>query len=181
MLAVQSPSVRLLALAGAALLADAAPALRVLRTTPAGDAAPTTTVTVTFDRPVAGSLDRTVDPRAIFQIVPATPGTVEWRDPVTLRFRPAAPLTPHTSYQVTVDTRFEAMDGSRLPEPYGFSFRDCGATISRSAYAGSVFLLFRRLHPQGIGKVLWHSRVLRAPGAAQSSRRPSARQAGTTS
>ena len=29
---------------------------------PSGDASPTTAVTVTFDRPVAGSLDRTVDP-----------------------------------------------------------------------------------------------------------------------
>jgi hypothetical protein len=76
MLSVQSMSGRLLAVAGAALLADSAPALRVLRTTPSGDAAPTTAVTVTFDRPVAGSLDRTVDPRAIFRIVPATPGTI---------------------------------------------------------------------------------------------------------
>ena len=107
MLSVQSMSGRLLAVAGAALLADSAPALRVLRTTPNGDAAPTTAVTVTFDRPVAGSLDRTVDPRAIFRIVPATPGTVDWRDPVTLRFRPAAPLTPNTSYQVP-SKRFHA-------------------------------------------------------------------------
>jgi len=106
MLPLQSMSVRLLALAGAALLADPTPALRVLRATPSGDAAPTATVTVTFDRPVAGSLDRTVDPRAIFQILPATRWTVDWRDPVTLRFRPAAPLTPNTSYRVTVDARF---------------------------------------------------------------------------
>jgi hypothetical protein len=47
---------------------------------------------------VAGSLDRTVDPGAVFAIAPTVAGAVDWRDPVTLRFRPAAPLTPNTSY-----------------------------------------------------------------------------------
>ena len=36
--------------------------LQVLRVTPGDEAAPTTIVAITFDRPVAGSLDRTVDP-----------------------------------------------------------------------------------------------------------------------
>ena len=67
--------VRLSLAAGAVLLADPVQELRVLRTTPAGDAAPTTSVTVTFDRPVAGSLDRSVDPTSIFAIAPAVPGT----------------------------------------------------------------------------------------------------------
>ncbi len=101
----------------------------MLRATPVGDAAPTTTVSVTFDRPVAGSLDRTVDPRAVFIIAPAVAGTVDWRDPVTLRFRPAAPLSPNTSYTVTVADRFEAMDGSRLSRPYSFSFRVRGPRV----------------------------------------------------
>ncbi len=48
------------------VVADPGTDLRVLRTVPSGEASPTTTVTVTFDRPVAGSLDRIVDPRAIF-------------------------------------------------------------------------------------------------------------------
>ena len=106
-----------------ALLTDPAQELKVLRVTPAGDAAPTVTVTVTFDRPVAGSLDRSVDPRPLFSITPASPGTVDWRDPVTLRFRPAAPLTPNTTYRVRVADTFAAMDGSRLARPYEFGFR----------------------------------------------------------
>src|SRR5690242_14555654 len=104
--------VRLVLAAGVGLLADPGSDLRVLRVTPSGDAAPTTAVTVTFDRPVAGSLDRTVDPRAVFTIAPAVPGALDWRDPVTIRFRPAAPLPPNSVYTVTVATTFTAMDGS---------------------------------------------------------------------
>ena len=96
---------------------------------PSGEASPTTAVTVTFDRPVAGSLDRTVDPGAMFAIAPAIAGAVDWRDPVTLRFRPAAPLTPNTSYTVTVANSFAAMDGSRLREPFAFTFRVRGPRV----------------------------------------------------
>ncbi|HEU5170768.1 MAG TPA: alpha-2-macroglobulin family protein [Gemmatimonadales bacterium] len=109
--------------------ADPGEPLRVLRATPSGDAPPTAHVTVTFDRPVAGSLDRSVDPRGLLTIEPAVAGRIEWRDPVTLRFRPAAPLASNTTYRVTVANRFEAMDGSRLPEPYSFSFRVRGPRV----------------------------------------------------
>ncbi len=105
------------------------PALQVLRVSPSGDASPASTITVTFDRPVAGSLDRTVDPAAIFKIEPAVPGKLGWRDPVTLRLSPAAPLQPGTSYTVTIATGFQAMDGSRLREPYRFSFRVSGPKV----------------------------------------------------
>ena len=81
---------RLALAAGLGVVADPGTELRVLRVVPAGEASPTTAVTITFDRPVAGSLDRTVDPRAVFRIAPVVAGTVDWRDPVTLRFRPAA-------------------------------------------------------------------------------------------
>src|SRR6266576_3236041 len=99
--------------------------LRVLRVTPEGRAtAPATiVVSVTFDRPVAGSLDATVDPKKIFSIMPAVNGRLEWRDPITLRFTPAAPLNPATAYTVTVSNAFAAMDGSKLEQPYTFSFR----------------------------------------------------------
>ncbi len=80
-------------------------------------------VTVTFDRPVAGGLDETVDPKAIFSIEPAVAGRVEWRDPVTLRFTPAAPLPPGAEYRVRIADSFAAMDGARLPRPYEFTFR----------------------------------------------------------
>ncbi len=67
------------------------PALNVLRVSPSGTAAPTDIVTVAFDRPVAGQLDGTIDPRTIFSIAPAVQGRVEWRDPITLQFDIEAP------------------------------------------------------------------------------------------
>jgi uncharacterized protein YfaS (alpha-2-macroglobulin family) len=120
--------------AGAAL--DPGGELHVLRVTPSSDAAPTATITVTFDRPVAGSLDRTVDPKAIFSLAPSTAGTLDWRDPVTLRFRPAAPLVSNASYTVTVADRFEAMDGSRLRGSYTFSFRVRGPRVLAGSPVG---------------------------------------------
>ncbi len=103
--------------------------LRVLRSSPSQDASPTAAISVTFDRPVAGSLDRTVDPRPLLTVEPAVAGRVEWRDPVTLRLRPSAPLTPNTTYRVTVADRFEAMDGTRLAGPYTFGFRVRGPRV----------------------------------------------------
>ena len=64
----QPLSLGLAAAAGLALASGPAPELRVLRVVPSEVASPATAVTVTFDRPVAGSLDRTVDPRALFRI-----------------------------------------------------------------------------------------------------------------
>ncbi|HUF27256.1 MAG TPA: MG2 domain-containing protein [Gemmatimonadaceae bacterium] len=103
--------------------------LRVIRVTPAGDASPTSRISVTFDRPIAGSLDRTVDPATVLRIDPAVPGKLEWRDPVTIRLTPSAPLTPGARYTVTVANDFRAMDGSRLAEPHRFTFRAQGPTL----------------------------------------------------
>ena len=104
-------------LAVSSLVVSGPTPLRVLRVTPTDRAAATTTISVTFDRPVAGSLDATVDPRKIFTITPAVPGRLEWRDPITLRLTPAAPLNPATEYTVTVSNDFTAMDGSRAAPP----------------------------------------------------------------
>jgi uncharacterized protein YfaS (alpha-2-macroglobulin family) len=136
MLPSQPLVLRLVLAAGVGLQADAGADLRVLRVTPSGEAAPTTTVTVTFDRPVAGSLDRTVDPHAVFTIAPAVPGTLDWRDPVTIRFRPAAPLPANASYIVTLATTFTAMDGSRLASPYSFRFRVRGPRVLAGSPVG---------------------------------------------
>ncbi|HZW08211.1 MAG TPA: Ig-like domain-containing protein, partial [Phycisphaerales bacterium] len=129
MLPIQSMVPTLLLVAGAAVLADPGAPLAVLRFTPQEDAAPTASVTVTFDRPVAGSLDRSVDPGPIFRIEPAVQGTVEWRDPVTIRFRPAAPLPSGRSFTVTIGDGFEAMDGSRLERPFRFTFQVRGPRV----------------------------------------------------
>ncbi|HEY7026118.1 MAG TPA: Ig-like domain-containing protein, partial [Gemmatimonadales bacterium] len=120
-------SSRLLAVVVLAAVAVAPPStLQVLRYSPMGEATPTAQITVTFDRPVAGSLDRTVDAASIFKTEPSIEGRLEWRDPVTLRLVPVKPLRPGSTYKVTVANRFEAMDGSQLAEPFQFSFEVSG-------------------------------------------------------
>jgi alpha-2-macroglobulin len=114
------------------LVLTAAPSqgpLRVLRVSPASPAERYDPVVVTFNRPVAGGLDATVQASAIFRIEPAAPGVVRWRDPVSLVFEPASPLEAGTIYRVTVDTAFQAMDGSRLTGPYLHEFRVGGPTV----------------------------------------------------
>ena len=67
-----TPRVALLVFA-AAIAAEPPLPLKVIRVSPTGDADPATIVTVTFDRPVAGSLDRSVDPRSVLVLDPALP------------------------------------------------------------------------------------------------------------
>ena len=117
------------AVAMSGLAASQPQSLHVIRVAPTGSAEPTAVVTVTFDRPVAGSLDGTVDPRTIFTIAPPVDGKVEWRDPITLRFTPAAPLAAGSSYAVTIAPSFQAMDGSRLAQAYRFTFRVGGPRV----------------------------------------------------
>ena len=64
----------LVAVLPAASGAQGSAPLRVVRVTPDGDASPLATITVTFDRPVAGSLDRTVDAATVLRVEPAVPG-----------------------------------------------------------------------------------------------------------
>jgi uncharacterized protein YfaS (alpha-2-macroglobulin family) len=104
-------------------------ALQVLSSSPNVEAPPTALVQVIFDRPVAGSLDRTVDPAAIFRIEPMVPGRAEWRDPVTLRFRPDDPLPAGKRFTVTIANTFTAMDGSALTEPYTYTFSVSGPVL----------------------------------------------------
>jgi len=125
-----------LALAGATAYLAAPPTpLHVLRATPADTAGRASRIEITFDRPVAGSLDRTVDPHSIISVAPAVPGRVEWRDPVTIVLTPSAMLNPATRYTVTVGKEFQAMDGSRLAAPYSFSFRVSGPVLVGGAPA----------------------------------------------
>ncbi len=119
----------LLAAGAATVLATSSSPLRVIRSTPTGEAEGDTEISVSFDRPVAGSLERSVDPTKVMRLVPAIAGKFEWRDPVTLRFRPAQPLAPDTRVSVTVTTDFAAMDGESLAEPYVFTFRVRGPRL----------------------------------------------------
>ncbi|PYP43047.1 MAG: hypothetical protein DMD43_00600 [Gemmatimonadetes bacterium] len=126
----------LLLVAAAAVATDGPPPLRVIRATPAGSADPASAVTVTFDRPVAGSLDRTVDPKTVLALEPEVAGVWDWRDPVTVRFRPAAPLHAGLTITVTVRSGVTAMDGSALAEPYRFSFRVSAPRVLGGSPAG---------------------------------------------
>ena len=126
----RSPLAALALLSSAPFFAPNGPdPLHVLRVLPAGAASPNAQIRVTFDRPVAGSLDYTVDPKTVLRLSPSAPGRLEWRDPVTVVFTPSAPLAPATEYTVTVDTTFHAMDGARLERPYEFSFRVSGPLL----------------------------------------------------
>ncbi len=119
----------LLAAVPLSLLAQAG-TLRVIRTTPSNnDATITSRITVSFDRPVAGSLDRSVDASRLVHIEPALAGKAEWRDPVTIRFTPTERLAPGATYDVTIANSFTAMDGSALSQPYHFTFRVHGPIL----------------------------------------------------
>ncbi len=111
--------------------------LRVLRHAPAATASPVDEVLVTFDRPVAGSLDQSIDASRIFTIEPAVRGRLEWRDPVTIVFTPDEPLAAATRYTVRIADAFAAMDGSRLASPYTFSFRVRGPIPISGSPAGA--------------------------------------------
>ena len=132
--------------------------LRVLRVTPTSPASATSVISVTFDRPVAGSLDATVDPKRIFTMAPPVAGRLEWRDPITLRFTPAAPLNPATEYTVTVSPDFAAMDGSRLEAPYRFTFRVHGAVPLEGTPTGPNQEA-RFLKPDAQFEIVWSTPV----------------------
>lgn len=129
------PVAAALALAASSLHAQDT-TLRVLRHTPGDTASPGNIVTVMFDRPVAGALDRTVEASRIVRIEPAIAGRAAWRDPITIRFIPDAPMQPGASFTVTVDTTFRALDGSRLAQPYQFSFRVPGPRLLARSRGG---------------------------------------------
>ncbi|MEO7363691.1 MAG: MG2 domain-containing protein, partial [Gemmatimonadaceae bacterium] len=120
-----------LALAASAFVFSAAPEpLRVLRVSPGAEASATDTITITFDRPVAGSLDNAVDPASIVRLDPAVPGAiVDWRDPVTLRIIPRPAFRRGVRYAVSVQPTFKAMDGSQLATGFRTEFRVRGPRL----------------------------------------------------
>ena len=123
-------------LVAAGYAADVAPPLTVIRALPGPQADPGSAITIAFDRPVAGSLDRSIDPRTVLTLEPVMQGTFEWRDPVTLRFRPASPMPAGLRVRVTVKPGFPAMDGTTLAQPYHFEFRVRGPRVLAGLPAG---------------------------------------------
>ncbi len=122
----------LVVLAGAYVAAPTDP-LRVMRVAPQGVADQNAVVMVTFDRPIAAGVESAIDPQTIFRIEPRVNGRLDWRDPVTLRFRPAVALPVGRTFTVTIANTFQALDGSRLDQPYTFTFRVQGPRVCGSS------------------------------------------------
>lgn len=91
--------------------------LRVLYVSPATAIAPTDPFTVTFDRPVTGSLGGVIDPATVARLEPPRPARMDWRDPTTLRIVPQDPWTMGQVVTLVIDTTLVSMDGSRLAAP----------------------------------------------------------------
>jgi len=146
----------LLAAAGPTVL-DAQDTLRVLRHAPGDTASPASTVTVMFDRPVAGALDSTVSAARVFHVTPQVAGSAVWRDPITIRFIPSAPLAPGARYTITIDTSLRALDGTHFASSYQFDFRVIGPRLlarSFDPYSGRDTLA-----PDGRIRLLYTSPV----------------------
>ncbi|HVE33198.1 MAG TPA: Ig-like domain-containing protein, partial [Gemmatimonadaceae bacterium] len=123
---------RLFALAAVFALARGAVAqdtLRVLRHAPADTASPSSIITITFDRPIAGALDDSSDAARFVHVTPVIALAAHWRDPVTIRLIPREPLEPGREYVVAIDARVRGEDGSRLAAPYRFSFQVKGPRL----------------------------------------------------
>ena len=103
--------------------------IRVVRHAPVDTARSGDVITVSFDRPVVGSLDRTPDPARIVRVDPPIPAQIQWRDPTTLRIIPSQPLTPGGRYRVIVGNEFTAIDGGRLEAPYEFTLLTRGPRV----------------------------------------------------
>jgi hypothetical protein len=136
--------------------------LRIIRQVPGAVANPLARISVTFDRPVAGSLDRIVDAASVMKISPAVEGKLEWRDPVTIQFTPAHPLPSGATYVVAISNSFQAMDGSALGAPRTFSFRVQwprllgGAPVDSASHPGDMRLdqVFRVVYSAAIDTAL---------------------------
>jgi hypothetical protein len=103
--------------------------LRVLHVSPASAILPTEPVTVTFDRPVVGSLGRVVDPERVASLQPALPVRFDWRDPSTLRLVPMQPWPTGQVVTLVIDTTLVALDGSRLTTPARIPIRVKGPAM----------------------------------------------------
>ena len=90
--------------------------IRVVRHAPVDTARSGDVITISFDRPVVGSLERTPDPSRVVRIDPSLDATIQWRAPTTLRIIPSQPLAPARRYRFRISNEFTAIDrtsGSR--------------------------------------------------------------------
>lgn len=96
-----------------------------------GDVPVDSAITVVFDRPVAplalqsaaGELPQP------FDIQPATTGRGEWVNSAVYTFTPAPPLLSGQTYQVTVASEVEAIDGAVMEADYDWTFETAEAAM----------------------------------------------------
>ena len=124
--------------------------LRVLRHTPADTARPGDIVTISFSRPVVGSLEGAPDPGKLVRIDPDIRARIEWRDPATLRIVPGAPLTPGTRYRFILTAGPTLGDAGRLAAPYEFTLITRGPKLLTSVPG---------LHAEGIATLEPNGRI----------------------
>ena len=103
--------------------------LRVLHVTPESAILPTDPVTITFDRPVVGTLGNVIDPARIASLQPDVPVRFDWRDPSTLRLVPLQPFVTGQVVTLVIDTTLVALDGSRLTTPARIPIRVKGPAM----------------------------------------------------
>lgn len=90
--------------------------VQIVRVTPTGPAASTASVAIQFSEPMDWA-----SVTARFSLAPPAAGDFTWGGS-TLRFRPAAPLTPGTTYTVTLASGAQARAGRAVLRPVSFSF-----------------------------------------------------------
>ncbi|MBI5490596.1 MAG: Ig-like domain-containing protein [Deltaproteobacteria bacterium] len=105
---------------------------------PKGQTWTPTEIAVGFSKSMV-PLDRagTADTTALFRITPAMDGEYRWLGSQVLTFVPAAPLTPSSSFTVTVPAGVKALDGSELAAEYTFEFDTPRVRVARNdPYSG---------------------------------------------
>jgi uncharacterized protein YfaS (alpha-2-macroglobulin family) len=95
--------------------------LKVAFSSPAGEVGIVTEVSVVFDRPVQPLGVVSAGP-APFRISPEIAGSFRWVGSRAAVFTPEKRLSLATQYRVEVTAGLQALDGTRLAEPYGFEF-----------------------------------------------------------
>ena len=95
--------------------------MRVLRLDPIRVAQPRDSVVITFDRPVAPKLDRSVDPRRAVRISPAVPTRAYWRDPSTLVIAFERPWPYGAEFRVDFVRTLRSADGHALKAGQGLA------------------------------------------------------------
>ena len=113
--------------------------IRILRHAPFDTVRSGRVITISFDRPVAGSVDQAPDAKKLVRLDPPFKAQVQWRDPVTLRIIPNETLRPGRRYHITVRKGLTATDGGRLADAYEFTLRTAGPALVTSNPSLSSF------------------------------------------